>query len=409
MSARHILVANVFFAPHSYGGATVVAEEVARAIAGQGRMRVTAVSLCMRRDLAPYTMIKTQTGRIENYLINVPPGRSYGQIYDNPEVTARLAELMDALEPDIIHAHCIQDMGTGLIAAAESHGIPLILSVHDFWWLCERQFMLRLDETYCGQRPVRIDDCKGCADNFWAARLRYDHLRKMGGKAALVTYPSRFALDLYETSGFAPGRGVVWENGVHMPGAAFAGAQTARRRADPRLTFGYVGGPSHLKGWPIIRAAFERVERDDFRVLLVDGGLEERWWTPRQFRDLPGDWEIVPRYSQDRLDSVMAEIDVLLFMSQWKETFGLAIREALARGIDVIQTDSGGTVEHGAVAGDKLIPIGASPDMLRHQIDMRLSSGARGRSPVSVTSFADQARALVAHIDQILGRMGRAA
>ncbi|MFC6587910.1 hypothetical protein ACFQDZ_12370 [Sulfitobacter pacificus] len=36
MNLRHILVANVFFAPFSYGGATVVAEQVATALIKQG-------------------------------------------------------------------------------------------------------------------------------------------------------------------------------------------------------------------------------------------------------------------------------------------------------------------------------------------------------------------------------------
>ena len=31
MTDRHILICNVFFAPNTYGGATIVAEEVARA------------------------------------------------------------------------------------------------------------------------------------------------------------------------------------------------------------------------------------------------------------------------------------------------------------------------------------------------------------------------------------------
>ena len=55
---RHILVANVFFAPHSYGGATVVAEQVARALIRRGGFRVTAVSLCCRAGIADYAVNK---------------------------------------------------------------------------------------------------------------------------------------------------------------------------------------------------------------------------------------------------------------------------------------------------------------------------------------------------------------
>lgn len=409
MNARHILVANVFFAPFSYGGATVVAEQVASALVKKGGYRVTAVSLCARNDLAPYVVIKSQKGSIVNYLINVPEHRSYADIYNNPEVTARLAELISALEPDLIHAHCIQDIGTGIITAAEASHVPVILSVHDFWWLCERQFMIKLDEKYCGQNPVQIENCKGCVDNFWAAKMRFNHLKSMSEKVALVTYPSQFAKDLSEASGFAEGRGVVWENGIKPPDRDFFDKQAARRTRDTRITFGYVGGPAQIKGWPQIEQAFTDLKTDDFRGLVVEGSRDNSWWQEKHLRKLSGTWEIYPRFEQHNMDDFYAEIDVLLFMSQWKETFGLAIREALARGITVIQTDSGGTVEHGAVRSENLIPIAAPPNRLRDAVSQVLQKDKRNRPVYPVVCFDDQAQAFAALVDQVLHDTERAA
>ncbi|KIN62880.1 Glycosyl transferase family protein [Sulfitobacter noctilucicola] len=409
MNTRHILVANVFFAPFSYGGATVVAEQVAQALIRQGGFRVTAVSLCMRKELADYSVIKSQKNGVVNYLINVPEHRKYGEMYDNPEITERLAELISALQPDMVHAHCIQDIGVGIITAAEDSGVPVVLSVHDFWWLCERQFMIRLNGTYCAQDPVRIENCKGCVDNFWAAKMRFNHLQQMSSRVALVTYPSSFAKTLSERSGFAPGLGVVWENGVNQPATDFAKKQSARRMRDKRITFGYLGGPAHIKGWPQVRQVFESLNRSDFRAIVVDGSLDQTWWSERDLKGLKGDWAIYPRFDQAQMDDFYAEIDVLLFTSQWKETFGLAIREALARGIEVIQTDSGGTVEHGTIPHHKLVPIGTETGPLKDQILGCLETGVRGQRPKQVASFDDQARAFVQLVEQVLGGEEKAA
>ena len=409
MRRRHILLANVFFAPFSYGGATIVAQQVARALIRQGHYRITAVSLCSRGDLAPYAVIKCQKDGIENYLINVPHHRSYAEGYNNPEITGRLAELINVLQPDLVHAHCVQDIGTGVITAAETAGIPVILSVHDFWWLCERQFMIRMDERYCGQNPVRIEKCRGCVDNFWNAKTRFDHLQSVAGKAAMVTYPSHFAKQLSEASGFAIGRGTVWENGVQLPQPDFFKAQAARRMKDRRLTFGYIGGPAQIKGWPLIRQAFEGLKTSNFRGIVVDGSLDGSWWKPSDLTSLKGVWDIHPRFEQDAMDDFYSQIDVLLFMSQWKETFGLAIREALARGIAVIQTDSGGTVEHGTLSPDNLIPIGAPADLLQRQIETMLSEGVRKTDPHPVTTFDDQALAFVKLVDLVLDDLEHAA
>ena len=403
MSQRHVLIANVHFAPFSYGGATIVAEEIAHALMRRGGYVVSVVSTCVRPDLAPYGVVRAEKAGITNYLINLPEHRSYAERYDNPAVTARLAELVSALHPDLIHAHCLQDIGTGIFPAAEAACIPVVLSVHDFWWLCERQFMVRIDQTYCGQNPVQVEACKGCAENYWAAKMRFDHMRDLASRAARVTYPSNFAKDLHERSGFAPGKGVVWENGVHLPEAGFFEDQKARQDGDATVTFGYLGGPSQIKGWPLIRDAFATLGRDDFRVLLVEGSLDGSWWKGQNFADLMGDWRVVPRFSQLELDRFYAQIDVLLFPSQWKETYGLALREALARGLPVIQTDSGGTVEHDAVVEQDLIPIGPYPQLLCQQIEKRLDQGQVRNNPVPVQSFAAQADAFHVLVEQIIG------
>lgn len=391
MKDTHIVVINVFFAPFSYGGATVVAEQLAQTLRKHHGCRITAISLCSGLGLAPYSVVKSEKDQIVNYIINVPNDRSYPQMYNNPEITDLVGGLVDRIGPDLCHVHCIQDIGAGILSAIKTRNVPIILSVHDFWWICERQFMITLNQNYCGQNPVQIENCKGCVDNYSAARTRFDYLRAQAEHADVITYPSQFALNLSEASGFGPGKGVVLENGVNIPNEHFFTAQATRRKKDPRLTFGFVGGASHIKGWPLIRRAFTDLGRDDFRVLPVDASLDGDWWTGHDFSKLSGEWQVHPRFSQTTMDQYYAKIDVLLFMSQWKETFGLAIREALARGIQVIQTDSGGTTEHGAIEADQLIEIGADYPELRAHILKALDKETRGIQPYPVKSFLDQA------------------
>lgn len=404
MSAPHVLIVNVHHAPYSYGGATIVAEEVGRTLMRAHGWQISAVSLISRADLAPYAVIKSEAEGRASYLINMPERRGYALRYNNPQVAERVAQLIDSLAPDLVHVHCLQDVGAGVIETAKARGLPVVLSVHDFWWICERQFMIAANGRYCGQNPVRLDACRGCVDSLSAARTRRDSLFRQAAMADLITYPSRFAQELCEGSGLAPGAGRLWENGVHLPGAGFAEAQAARRAADGRLRFGYLGGPSHIKGWPEIRRAFEGLGRSDFGVDLVDGGLDAPWWSAADLKGLPGAWRIHPRFDQPQMDRYFAQIDVLLFMSQWKETFGLAIREALARGIAVIQTDSGGTTEHGAVPPGDLIPIGAGPGPLRTALISAIEGGPPRRAALPVASFADQAEAFTRLTRPLLSR-----
>jgi glycosyltransferase involved in cell wall biosynthesis len=388
---RHILLINIFFAPHSFGGATVVAEAVARELVRNHDRRVTVISAMHRTDLVDYAVMKTETDGIVNYLINLPRGRSYVEIYDNPAVTETVSDLLAKLQPDLVHVHCIQDLGAGLMAAVKAQDLPLVLSVHDFWWLCERQFMIRPDRSYCGQDPIRIDACEGCVEDIARARTRHAALHDAAAQADLITFPSSFAKGLSERSGLTAKRLDVWENGVRGPGPGFFEAQAARRAADPRLVFGYVGGPSQIKGWPLILQAFSTLNRGDFAGILVEGSLDGRWWRGKVPPGLKGEWRLHSRYTQDTMDGFYAQIDVLLFPSQWKETFGLTVREAAVRGIHVLQTDSGGTAEWDGADRAAMLRIGDGPETLQAAVTQVLDTRP-SPAPRAMPGPADQTR-----------------
>lgn len=391
----HIAILNVFFAPNTYGGATVVAEEVGRRLVAEHGVQISAISAMARPDLQPYCVLRGEVDGMATWLINLPSDRSYVDGYLNPKVGEQVARILHEIEPDVAHVHCIQDLGANCMSVLAAAGIPTILSVHDFWWLCEHQFMLRLDGRYCGQNPIEIAACRGCVHDHNRARIRQTTLLELADRAQIVTYPSQFARQLCEGSGLAPGRGVVWENGVRLPAPDFFERQARRRAEDPRLTFGFVGGPSRLKGWPIIFDTFAGLPRNDFKGLVVEGSPDGSWWRDRSLGALSGEWAVFPRYTQAGMDDFFAQIDVLLFMSQWKETYGLTIREAIARGIHVVQTSSGGTVEHAGVRPEWLLQLGDGPEVLRPKIEQLLEDGPPPSRPIAVTSQSDQAQQLL--------------
>ncbi|MEM9342005.1 MAG: glycosyltransferase [Pseudomonadota bacterium] len=399
----HVMIINVFFAPQSYGGATLVAEQVAQHLMADHGVQVSAVSAMSRADLQPYAILKAEVGGVVNRMINLPADRSYPLRYANPDVAERITRIVRQVQPDLVHVHCVQDIGADVLAALHGLGVPTVLSLHDFWWLCERQFMVRLDGTYCAQDPVRIEGCRGCVDDFARAQARQSRLDMLAPMADLITCPGEFARGLYARSGFPSDRLTVWENGVRPPGPDFFAAQKARRERDPRHVFGFVGGPSAIKGWPLLQDTFSSVPRGDFCGLLVDGSLDGSWYAGRDLTRMSGEWSVVPRYGQDEIDGFFSQIDTLLFLSQWKETFGLTIREALVRGVRVIQTDSGGTMEHGAAEHARVVPIGCTPSHLLTEV-MGALDGPRGGPPIWVRTYAEQATDFLSLVRPLLGQ-----
>lgn len=343
---KHLLVVNVFFSPRSYGGATVVAEELARRVAADGDWQVSILSFSDYGTLEKPAMIRTRLPEgLDHYTINLGGPRTRDLAFDNPAVTAMAADLIGRLRPDAAHVHCVQDLGVGVIDALDAAGVPVVLSTHDYWWLCERVFMMNNHGRFCGQERIDQRVCAPCVENASTLPRRWDKAMETLRKPRVVTYPSRHARARHEANG-APAGGVVLPNGVTAPGPDYPAMRAARRSG--KLRFGYIGGPGPIKGWPMIERVFRALDPNRAELILVDAATNvgQSWWATYPFGPLAPYVRIAPGYTMETVDEFYAGLDALFFLSTWPETFGLTAREAALRGVHVIATDCGAPVEH---------------------------------------------------------------
>src|SRR5208283_948326 len=134
---------------------------------------------------------------------------------------------------------------------------------------------------------------------------------------------------------------VVHRNGIRKPAPSF------RKVPSSIVRFAYIGGVELVKGFHLVRAAFESTRSADYELKIVDNKLNLglRSINVRNWR-VAGKLIVVPAYTQDTLDDFFSQVDVLLFPSQWRESFGLAIVEALARDVWVVASDGIGAAEY---------------------------------------------------------------
>ncbi len=340
-----LLIVNVFFAPQSFGGATVVAENLARELALKQGWQVTIVTTFNNGALAPYTLMRYQTQGLDVIAVNVPDATlNDEERYTNPKFTAAFANIVSALSPDVAHVHCIQNMGSGIIDALAGQQVPTAVTIHDCWWICERQFMINSHNKYCYQRKIDYNVCRFCVPEVDKAQRRAQILMKSLARSQMFLFPSRFQKNLHIENGLPEHQCRVNKNGVVLPGEHYAKSRPQSRRT--KVRFGFVGGPGPIKGGELIEKALGAIEDTGYEMVVVDAATNlGRSWKGGLNWDIPGKLTIVPGYTQETMDRFFSKIDVLLFPSQWKESFGLTVREALARDVWVIATDGGGTVE----------------------------------------------------------------
>ena len=331
-----ILAVNIFFAPRSFGGATVIAEEMAQRLGGRDDTEIFVFT--SHNFPAPQYTLRRYVARGTDVIGAALPNTHDDILnFDDPEMAGVFADVLAAIEPDIVHFHAIQHFGAGIVRACQRAGIPYVITVHDAWWLCQRQFMVRADNTYCYQTTIDLKVCERCLPGIHHLQSRMDILRQALLGATTILSPSASHGALYLANGVPAERLVVNRNGVRL-------------------------GFSNFRQW--------------------------RDWKVK------GRVNVVPAYRQDTMDDFFESIDVLLFPSQWKESFGLAVREALVRSVWVIATDSGGAAED-IVAGvnGTLIPMGNDPGPLTAAVTDLLERSAM------FDSFDNRFKSQVATLD----------
>ena len=157
--------------------------------------------------------------------------------------------------------------------------------------------------------------------------------------------------------------------------------------------------------------AFRKHRFPNAELVVVDNMLNVG---ARSFFDSDFDgverFRIEPAYSQDTIDHFFSEIDVLLFPTQWKESFGLTVREAVLRDVWVIATDAGGVSED-IIDGENgtVIPFDSGVEELSRAIAevceryQAMDDGAVIELPKShIRTFAEQKDELAGLYQEIL-------
>mgnify|MGYP001252257505 CR=1 FL=1 len=398
-----VMGVNIFFMPRSFGGATLVAEEMARHLL-QENVEVGIYTSCLPQPGLFSSSLRYEIEHIPVVASPLPVHMDPIAGLDNPRCTAQFVSWLKAYQPDVVHFHSIQGLGVGLLQACVEHGIPFVVTLHDAWWLCERQFMVKANGHYCFQRRIDLKVCRACAPGAIHLEMRQNMLTSMLNQAALLLSPSESHRALYLANGYAPDRVKVNRNGFSWPKK-----QRAPRVPGAPLRFGFVGGQEAVKGFPLVRETFETMERGDWELVLIDNTINLGYAS----MDVSG-WKvngkitIQPAYGDATRDAFFESIDVLLFPSQWMESYGLTVREALARDVWVISTAPGGQAEDivDGVNGT-LIPLNGQPEPLQLAVEALLAQPDRFNDYVNplkdhLPTFEGQAKELEMFLQSVV-------
>lgn len=347
---KRILIVNIFFKPESMGGATIIAENTAKLLNDADDFEVLVFCGTFSSDLEHKQIIRYETDDgVPVVKARITESLGPESNYNNPVMAEIFGQVVTAWDPDLVHFHSIDHMGASLANVCIASEIPYIITLHDAWWFCERQFMITGENKFCFNYIADLARCAKCVPDPAFNHHRRFYLQEILNQAKLLLTPGQFQKDLYIQTGVNPDKIVVNKNGVMPVQDEFRQLRMTDSTKNHKLRFVYLGGKAVHKGYYCLQDVFSKIDFGNYVLKLVAiesrlgvNGVSKKDW---KLGSTGGCVEIVPYFNQDTLDEFFSGVDVLLFPSQWKESFGLVVREALLRDIWVIATDCGGPIE----------------------------------------------------------------
>ncbi|HET8606526.1 MAG TPA: glycosyltransferase, partial [Gaiellaceae bacterium] len=274
------------------------------------------------------------------------PRRRLRVAWHDGSTEAALLALLDRFEPEAVHVQHLLGLTMPLIPRLRARGLPVVLTLHDHWFLCPEVQPYRpwahplhgdLRGAACFAhlelvRPLRLASMLAERGLSARARAHVERARLARAELAaadLVIVPSCFLRDRYAAAGLAAARMLVLPHGiVELPRAA------TRHEG---VAVGYLGPLLHGKGPDLAVRAFRGVRNPAARLVLRGPEPDPRF--ARHVRRLARrDPRIAigPPLPRAQVGPFLASLDLLVVPSRLHESFSLVAHEALACSVPVL-------------------------------------------------------------------------
>lgn len=356
----------IAFVAHGYperetGGVELVAREQAEAVAARGHEVAVFARTREPGRAEASTWDETVGGvPVRRVVYNEPYSGSFTASYDHHDLDAAFAEFLAATRPDVVHAQHLVLMSPNLLATARAEGIPSVVSLHDFYFLCHRLFLLDRDGRRC-PGPGGGTRCVACLAG-WAVgdeaprRLRFMGEALRAVDAIVAPSPSlarRFAAEWP----FLEGGIRIIEPGLQRVPRRDPARRIGRGRPGDPLRLLFIGTWLPHKGLDLLVDAVLEAESGRVELQMHGAGVEghEAFVQELQQRSHGRGVEWRGAFEADALERILAGADVLVLPSRCDESYSRVVREARAAGLAVVAPETGGP-----------------GDLLRHEVDALL-------------------------------------
>jgi len=296
-----------------------------------------------------------------------------------------VGELIRDWTPDVVHAHNLWMRLSPLpLQAAREAGIPVIMTVHDYNWICPRKWMITEEDLPCETgfgRRCALSGCRGSREGGrWMPYNALRWLKTSFHRGMLIEWVDRFVTPSQHLGRWMENSLGV-KGVVHIPNFAEAPRAGNARSVEHPETLVFAGRLSREKGVDVLLRSMPTVVSHHPGARLIIAGDGPQLGDLVEMAAGLGLDEVVQfagSLKPDALGDLYADAGLVVLPTLWMENCPVSILEAFAHGRAVVATGIGGVPEliddgeTGALfgrgddreLGDRLVELLSNPDRI---------------------------------------------
>ena len=278
--------------------------------------------------------------------------RDFHLDFYNSTLDDHFNNFLDEIKPDILHIQHLAGLSASFIRIAKKRGIPIVLTLHDYWFMCSRIQLLTPRSKICSG-PLNGFKCSRCLEPtlspmaIWGLYplhsslflFRTLFLRRMLNKVDLVIAPSNFLRNKFIQFGVAEKRIMFSDNGIESRNIKPSSRNEMRR-------FAFIGSIMPHKGIHVLIEAFNRLNSRTAELMIYgDPSYAPSYYERLTKMATNSRIRFMGSFENGRVYDILSKIDVLVIPSIWYENSPLTIHEAAIAGVPVITSNIGGMAE----------------------------------------------------------------
>jgi glycosyltransferase involved in cell wall biosynthesis len=280
--------------------------------------------------------------------------------YDNPFPARAVAQEIASFRPDVVHVtHALKLSGAAIHACLDG-GVPVVVTLCDYWFLCPRHTLLKCTGEVCSGpgRPLKCVPCVRDMHGFpgsprrpgawrawlrdvWAIERRTRYLRDTLLRADLIVALADLQKQLFVANGYPEDRIEVIEHGLEPLEAMLAPVRPAGGSWLRRI--GFIGSLVPHKGAHVLLEALARKKQLRVECLVYGAVRPDDAYAQRLAalaREDPR-VQLQGAFPPHELGRVLAGLDLLAVPALWPENNPLVVKAALQLGLPILASRLG--------------------------------------------------------------------